>query len=139
MFGQRQDVVSAFAKGWNANGKHSQTEVQIFAKFAVFHSLLQVLVGGSHDAHIAVNGAQRAQSFHHLVLQNSQQFGLQLEWHFTNFIQEQGAAIGLFKLARLGFNGPSEGAFFVAKQGGFEQVFWNGGAVNGDVRLASAV
>ena len=97
------------------------------------------MVGSGHNAHIAIDRAHGAQALYHLVLQHTQEFGLQLQRHFAYFVQEKGAAIGLFKLARLGFGGAGKGAFFVAKQGGLQQVVWNGRTVNGHIGLAAAV
>ena len=68
------------------------------------------------------------------VLQEAQQLALQVHGHLANFVQKQGAALGLLKQTLLLTVSASEGPFFVAKQHVFDQVFWHGRAVERDKR-----
>ena len=56
--------------------------------------------------------------------------------HFTDFVQKQGAALGLFKQTLLIAVRAGKGAFFVAKQHVLDQVFRHGGAIEGHKRTA---
>ena len=58
--------------------------------------------------------------------------------HFGDFVEQQGAAVGLLELADAAAGGAGEGAFLVAEQFRFQQVFGDGRAVDGDERLFSA-
>ena len=67
-------------------------------------------------------------------LDQAQQFGLQVQVHFADFIEEQRSAIGLFGGA-LPFRGSAaEGAFHMPENLRFEQVFRNCRTVDGHER-----
>ena len=64
-----------------------------------------------------------AHTFHLTLLQYAQQLHLQLQRHFTDFIQEYGAAVSEFQPALLLNHRSRKGAFFVAEQLALEQRF----------------
>ena len=73
------------------------------------------------------------------VLQDAQNFGLRGQRHVADFIEENGAVVALLEFADAAFDGAGEGAFFVAEQFAFEQVFGDGGAVDGEERGLGAM
>src|ERR1700677_2877782 len=54
-----------------------------------------------------------------------------MEWHFTDLVQQNRAAVCLLKLARLGPDGSGERTSPVAKQFAFKQSLWNSRAIHG--------
>jgi hypothetical protein len=70
------------------------------------------------------------------VSQDAQQPGLGICGHIPDFIEKQGAAIGLFEAPLTLPSGTCKGAFFVAKELGFNQVFGDGGHIQGDKGFA---
>ena len=52
--------------------------------------------------------------------------------HVADFVQEEGAAVGLLELAQAPRNGAGERALFVAEKLGFDQLAGHGGAIQGD-------
>ncbi|MNW15942.1 hypothetical protein D3C71_2146110 [compost metagenome] len=68
------------------------------------------------------------------VRQHPQQASLGVSRHVTDFIEEQGAAIGLFKAPAPQVGGTGECAFFVAEQLGLHQVLGDRCHVQGDER-----
>ena len=62
-----------------------------------------------------------AHTFNLSLLKHTQQFGLQLKRHFADFIEENGPALGKFKLSGLAFARPGKGAAFVPKKGRLKQ------------------
>jgi len=56
-----------------------------------------------------------------------------------DFIEQQGAAVGEFKLSFLALDGPGESTLFMAEQFTFEQPLRQRGAVEGDERPVSPV
>ena len=52
--------------------------------------------------------------------------------HLADFVEQQRAAIGLLELADAAGDGAGEGALFMAEQLAFQQIFRNGGAIDGD-------
>jgi hypothetical protein len=71
------------------------------------------------------------------LLQKAQELDLQRQRKIADLVQEERAAIGRFDLADRLPRGPGEGSLFVAEQLALEQVFGNGGAVDGDETLAA--
>ena len=63
-------------------------------------------------------------------MQNAQQFGLQLNGHFTDFIKENCAALGLLEQTFVFFVCASESALLVAEQHVFNQMLGQGCAVH---------
>ena len=59
---------------------------------------------------------------------------MQVEGHVADFIEKQGAALGLFKTSAPLRLGPCERAALVTKEFGFQQIFGNGRRVDGDER-----
>ena len=72
------------------------------------------------------------------VLEHAQQFHLDGERHVADFIEKQGAAVGLFEAAGAAGDGAGERAFFVAEQFAFQQIFRDRAAVDGDHLLLAA-
>ena len=66
-----------------------------------------------------------------MLLQHSQQFGLLGQWHAFDFIQKQGATIGVLQLADTLALGAGKGAAFMAEQFGFKQLLGDCRAVEG--------
>ena len=131
---QGQDVAFALAQWGHAQLESANAEIQIFAKLAIRNGHTQVFVGGRNDANINGHLAFRAQACEQTFLQNAQQLGLQVHRHLANFIQEQSAALGLFKQSFEFFLGAGECAFFVAKQHVVNQLLWQSGAVQTNKR-----
>ena len=72
------------------------------------------------------------------LLQHAQQLALQVHGHLANFVQKQGAALGLLEQAFLFAVSPGEGPFFVTKQHVFDQVFRHGCAIERHKRALCA-
>ena len=51
-----------------------------------------------------------------MVLQHVQELRLQVRAHFRDFVEENRAFVGQFKLARLASHGAREGSLFESKQ-----------------------
>ena len=66
------------------------------------------------------------------IAQDTQQPGLQIEWHVSNFIEKQGAAFGLLKSTSSHGLGTRESASLMAKEFALQQIFGNGCRVDRD-------
>ncbi len=73
-----------------------------------------------------------------LLVERPQNFGLRLQAHVADFVEEQRAAVGLLKLSFLVGGGAGKRAFAMAEQFALDQVFGNGGAVHFDKHLVLA-
>ena len=123
MTGQGQDVAGAITQRAQLQADHVQPVVQILAEMAGVDGFLQLHVGRCQHPHVNGNALARTQAHHFALLQHPQQLDLNGHRQITDFIEEQGAAIGLLEPAGLGAEGAGESAFFVAEQLGLDQGF----------------
>ena len=110
--------------GGDGDRENVEAVVEVCAEFAGFHHLGEVAIGGGDQAGVGADGARTAEAFEFALLQNAQEFGLQLDRNFADFVEEDRAAMGQFEAADALRDGAGEGAFFVAEQLTFEQVRW---------------
>ena len=92
----------------------------------------EVAIGGGDQAGVGANGARTAEALELALLQDAQQFGLQLERDFAHLVEEDGAAVGEFEAPDALRDGAGEGALLVAEQLAFEQAGGDGGAIELD-------
>ena len=118
---------------------YAEAVVEVGAEVANTYLCCQVAIGGCDQAHIHPVFAVRAQALQLAALQYAQQFGLHRQWQFTDFVEEQCAAIGELELAAALAMGAGEGSAYMAEQFAFHQGVRQGGAVEADQRLVSAV
>src|SRR4029077_331947 len=65
-----------------------------------------------------------------LLLERAENLGLQAEGQIANLVEKQRAPVRQLEASRLPRRGAGEGALFMAKELGLEQVFRNGRAVD---------
>ena len=121
--GQGADVLGPLAQRGQAQVHDIQAIEQVFAEGAVLDRLGQVAVGGGDDADVHLDRLGAADAVDLALLDGAQQLGLQAGIHLADFVQQQGAAIGFLELADAPGDGAGEGAFLMAEQFGFQQVF----------------
>ena len=80
----------------NEQWQHVQPVIQVFAKLAFCHRLLQQLVGRGDDADIHLDRLCPAQAQEVALFQHAQQFGLQAEGSIADLVKKQRAAGSLF-------------------------------------------
>ena len=84
---------------------------------------------GHEHAHIYPDGLVSADAFDLAFFEHAQQLGLHGERHVADFIEENGALLGLLEFAQVAIGGAGERSFFVAEEFGFDQLRWNRGAI----------
>src|SRR5574344_127043 len=106
--------------------------VEVGAESLLLQPMLQRLVGGGNQTEIGMTFTAAAQRSVVAVLQRSQQLGLHGERHVTDLIQEQGSAVSLGQQPGLRLQGAGKGSLLITKQLALDQIFGDGGAVDGD-------
>ena len=129
VLGQRQYVFLPFAQRRYAQVEHVEPVEQILPELAALHQSGQVLLGGANDPNIDLYFLLVAEAAEHAVLQHAQQLHLHQRRHFANFIQCQGAAVGLIQHAAFALGVVAKGAGGVAEQFVFGGIVGDGGAV----------
>ncbi|MNN70613.1 hypothetical protein D3C81_1864810 [compost metagenome] len=89
--------IFAFAQGRKHHADAIDPVEQVLAKVFFFHQTLEVAVGGADQRDVDVLLFAGAQWRDLAILQHPQQSGLQGQGHVADFIEEQGAAMGLLQ------------------------------------------
>ncbi|MDT4806582.1 hypothetical protein FQZ97_394170 [compost metagenome] len=95
-------------------------------------------MGGRDHPDVHLAGLRIAYPFQFFLLQHPQQAGLGARREFHHLVEEQGAAVGAFETAHARLLGAGVGAALDTEQLGFDQVRWNGRAVQCDEGPAGA-
>ena len=99
MLRQQGNVFAPLAQRHRLDREDVEAEVEILAKTAALHFLLEVAVGGGDQAHVDRAGAFFADALEIALLQHAQQLALQFERDFADLVEEQRAAVGEFEAA----------------------------------------
>ena len=134
MPGQGRDIFATVRQARDMDADHVQAVKQVFTKLAGLHQGFQVLVRGGDDANIDLDRHVPANPVELAIGQHPQQAGLGVGRHVADFIEEQSAAIGLFKTAAAQVRSAGESAFFMAEQLGLHQVLGDRSHVQRDKR-----
>ena len=97
VFRQHRDIVAARPQWRQLQPQGAQAVKQIGAKIALLNRLLQAGVGGADDAKVDLYRLLPADPGDGFFFQRPQQPGLQVQRHFADLIQKQGAAVGGFQ------------------------------------------
>ena len=124
--------------GTDLHRKHVEPEIEVLAKPAALHLLLEVAVGGGDHADVDRAGALLADALEIALLQHAQQLALQLERDFADLVEEQRAAIGELEPADAVAHRAGEGAADMAEELALEQFARDRRAVDADQRPVAA-
>jgi hypothetical protein len=72
------------------------------------------------EAHVYAMGTTTSETFELLFLQNTEEFGLQCEWHIADFIKEESPFVSQFETANSLSDCTRKSAPFMAKEFAFE-------------------
>jgi hypothetical protein len=77
-------------------------------------------------------GATTSETFEFLFLKNTEELGLQCEWHIADFIKKESPFVSQFEAANSLCDRACKSASFMAKEFTFQQVEGNRGTVQLD-------
>ena len=139
VIGEQRNVADSFSQWRLSQGDDVDPVVQVLAEFPFADGFFQIQICCQDHADIDLVSLVTANGFEFTVLQNSQQFDLQVGGSGTNFVQEDGSAIGLQELAHLVVGGTGERSGNMSEQFAFQQGIGQGPAGDFDKGLVSAV
>ena len=134
-----RNVFAAIAQRGKVDDDDAEAIVKVFAKLLLANGVFEVAIGGSKNADINGDGFFAANSLEGFFLQDAHEFDLGANGHVADFIEEDGATIGLLEAADAAFGSAGECAAFVTEEFAFQKRFRNGSAINGDERGIRAV
>ncbi len=138
MVREHGNVFDAIAQRRHVERDHVEPVEQVLAKVAAFDFVFEILVRGGHDADIHLDRFGRTHRLQTLFFQRAQDFGLRLERHVADLVEEQSAAVGPLELTDLVLQHAGETALAMAEQLAFDHLFGNGGAVDLDEGVVGA-
>ncbi len=124
-----QNVLWPKAQRRQKDGKHIEAVEKIATESFLFDHFFQIAVCGRDKAHVHIVRFHAAKAFKGSFLQHAQQLCLSHERKFTHFVQKQRAAVGQLKATLACGVGTGKGPAFVAEQLAFNEIFWQGSAV----------
>jgi len=98
---QQRDVFTPLTERGHLDREHVQAVKQILAKSTSPNLLPQIPVCRGNYPHIYRHGNRATQSLELPFLQHPEQFCLQFQWQFANFIKENGRAVCRFEATDL--------------------------------------
>src|SRR5689334_4821016 len=116
----RRNVFASIAQGWEADDDDAEAIVEVFAKLLLANSVFEIAVSGGQNADIDREGFFATDSLEGFFLQDTHELHLGADSHVPDFVEEDGAAIGLFEAADAAFACAGEGAAFVAEEFAFQ-------------------
>lgn len=82
------------------NRKHIEPVVEIGSETTLLHLVKQIPVRGRNDPHVYANGRCAPNPLELLLLKSSQEFGLKIDPHLGDLVQQQRTAMGSFECTR---------------------------------------
>jgi hypothetical protein len=131
VLGEEGDVFLAFPERRHDDRVDVEPVIQIAAELPFFNGFDEVLVGRGDDAHVDLLRGVGADGLNGLLLDAAQDLRLERQRHVPDFVEEQRAAVGLCEAPLAVAGGARERASGVAEQLAFEELFGDGGAVDG--------
>src|SRR5262249_22818754 len=115
MGGQNGDVFGAVAQAGGADRDYVETVGEGGPKSIFANAFLQGLVGRGDKSYIDFDGCGAADSDKFAFLQNAQQFGLQDQRKFADFVKEERAPFSDFQKSFLEVYSAGKRTFFMAE------------------------
>ncbi|MPM67283.1 hypothetical protein SDC9_114205 [bioreactor metagenome] len=139
MLRQQRNVLNQAAQGGRVDGEDVETVIKVLSEALLLHHVLQAAMGGGDYPDIHRHGKPPPDFFNFPLLKHPQDFRLQRQGHVADFVQKDCAAVGQLEFAGVAaLERPGKGSLFVAEQLGFQQIVWNGRAVDADKGLVAA-
>ena len=139
MRGELREIIQSVSQRRKLNRKHAEPIVQVLPEAPVCAiSVRQIAIGGGDDAHVDAARPLLADTLELPFLNRAQQFALELERNFADFVEEQRAAISGLKPPGAITHRAGEGAFHVPEELALEQLVRNRRAVHRDQRPLAA-
>ena len=136
---QQRNILRAFAQRHRGDRKHVQSKIEVLAESPGRHLVAECPVGRRNDAHVDVQRPIATDALELPLLQDTQEFALQLQGYLADLVEKQRAAIGKLEATDTVTMRTCKSAFDMAKELAFEQLLRDRGAVDLDERTIGAL
>jgi len=135
---EERDILGSLPERRQLDRKNVKTVVKIAAELIVIDHFRQISVRCRDQPDVHCVSPAAAQALKLLFLQNSEQFRLQRQRNIADLIQKKRPLVGQFKAPHLLREGSGECSPLMAKEFAFQQIEWNGSAIQLYERLSTA-
>ena len=111
-----QYVFPQLPEWWNDQGHDIQAIIKVLTKALLPHFTREIAIGCGNQADIHGFFLDSTQPAKSLVFNYLEQFGLNVDFHFADFIQEERAAVCQFKQSRFVSNSSCKSAFVITEE-----------------------
>src|SRR3984885_16202162 len=94
---EQRNVFLAVAQGWDEKRDDVETIEEVFAEVAASDLIFEVFVGCGDNPNVNVDRVRCANREKALFVESAQDFGLGLETHVADFVEEEGSTVGAFE------------------------------------------
>ncbi|MCG3148042.1 MAG: hypothetical protein PCFJNLEI_01484 [Verrucomicrobiae bacterium] len=136
---EQGNVLRPVTERGEEDGRVVEPVVEVLPELFFVDGLFEVAMGRGKDADVHADGFFAAEALDGFVLQHAEEFGLGAGADVADFVEEDGAVVGLFEAADAAHGGTGKGALFVTKEFAFKEGFGDGGAVDDDEGLVGPV
>src|SRR5450432_453649 len=119
---QNWNILHTFTQRRQENGKYIESVKKVSSEFASLHIFLKIAIRSGNNANIRFNYRIATNSFNLFFLYCPQEFALNLQGYFTNFIQKKSSFVSQLKFSDASVKCSCEASFFMTKQFTFNQV-----------------
>ena len=137
VMGQERNILLPIPQGRKLDGKDVQPVEQVFAECLLANGLARSRLVAAITRTSTCCGVRAADTVEFALLEDAQQFRLNVERQLADFVQEDRSAVGQFEAADAAGDGAGEGPFFMAEQLAFHQASRQCRAVDLDQRLVA--
>lgn len=94
MLGEKRDILDTVPERGNVDGDNRQPVVEVFSELSFLHEFLEVPVGGGDNLGVDGNGRLFAKREEGLLFKESEKFGLEVERHLPDLVEESRSLFG---------------------------------------------
>ena len=123
------NVFQALGERRNADLNGAETVEKIFAETAGENFSAKIAIGGGDEPDVDLLDFRRADALNFAVLNDAEELGLHGERSFTDFIEKNGASVGVFEETGPGISGAGESTADMAEELAFEEGVDQRGAI----------
>ena len=120
--GKENDIFGAIAEGRHFYSHDVQSKEKVLTKLAGGDQFAQVPVGGGYHSDIDGNGFVRSDPLNGSLGESAEKFYLGGRIYFSDLVEKESAAVGLFETTNAPLVGACEGSLFVTEEFGLKQL-----------------
>src|ERR1700751_2041893 len=113
---EQRNILTSLPQRWNPQAEHVQAKIEVTPEGPLRDALFKITIRRSQNADIDRKPFRASHWSNLLLLDRAQQFGLQIDRQFSNFVEENGTAFGDCQQTVFGVSRARKGSLDETKQ-----------------------